>query len=112
MPRLKTLPGRTQRFPDRVKTIEGGSWRAGKTTTQRGYGYRWQQYRLRFLAEHPLCERCQALGIVTAATVVDHREPHQGDERLFWDPKNHEPMCKPHHDGEKQREEAEVRKGC
>ncbi len=83
------------------------SWRAGKSSsTARGYGYKWQQYREQYLAQHPLCVMCTARGLVTAATVVDHKVPHRGDERLFWDPNNHQSLCKPDHDSVKQREDA------
>jgi len=36
---------------------------------------------------------------VTPATIVNHRIPHKGDLVLFWDPANHQSVCKPHHDG-------------
>ncbi|AWV07218.1 HNH endonuclease signature motif containing protein [Marilutibacter maris] len=108
MAKLATLKPRVQPAPSRIATMQPGSWRTGKqSSAARGYGYRWQQYRLRFLAEHPLCVMCQAEGRVTAATIVDHKQPHRGDERLFWEPTNHQALCKPHHDGEKQREEHE-----
>lgn len=85
------------------------------TSTQRGYGYKWQQARDAFLHEHPLCEcpECDAGRLqVTAATVVDHKEPHRLDQalasgdaaaitkaqHLFWDRKNWQAMSKPHHD--------------
>lgn len=68
------------------------------------YGRRWRQYREGFLAAHPLCIMCEKEGKVTAATVVDHIEDHKGNEVLFWDPANHQPLCKPHHDGDKQSE--------
>jgi 5-methylcytosine-specific restriction enzyme A len=47
------------------------------------------------------------------ATVVDHIEPHRGDTGRFWDKANHQPLCKPCHDGAKQSEErtGQVR-GC
>ncbi len=70
------------------------------SSAERGYGSRWQKYRLRFLAEHPLCLECseEQPPRVTAATVVDHVKAHKGDPVLMWDPKNHRPACKPHHD--------------
>jgi 5-methylcytosine-specific restriction protein A len=37
-------------------------------------------------------------GKVTPATVVDHIIPHKGNHELFWDAKNHQPLCKRHHD--------------
>ena len=77
------------------------SWRDGKTTSERGYGHRWQQARQSFLREFPLCEMCTAKGRVTLAQVVDHRIPHKGDQSLFWDRSNWSPLCKSHHDNDK-----------
>lgn len=68
-----------------------------RTTTERGYGYRWQVARKGWLAKHPLCVVCQAAGRVTAATDVDHRVPHRGDMVLFWDRSNWQGLCHPCH---------------
>lgn len=68
------------------------------TRTQRGYSNRWLRYRAHFLRAHPLCVRCQALGRIKTATVVDHILPHRGDRALFWDKANHQPLCKSCHD--------------
>ena len=89
------------------------SWRGDKrTSAERGYGGKWQRERLIFLGKHPLCERCQAIGRTTAATVVNHRIPHKGDWKLFWDRKNWEPSCQPHHDRDIKKEEMTgIRKG-
>lgn len=67
---------------------------------QRLYDRRWQRARRRFLrqAENYFCGVCAAEGIVTPATIVDHRIPHHGDERLFWDNTNWRALCKSHHD--------------
>lgn len=83
------------------------SWREGKTSTQRGYGYRWQKARKTFLSrpENVLCRMCEQQGRVTAATVVDHVVPHRGDQSLFWDMHNWQALCAPCHDIHKQREE-------
>jgi 5-methylcytosine-specific restriction endonuclease McrA len=82
------------------------SWRSDRRkTAERGYGARWQRERLIFLANNPLCERCEAQGKAESATVVNHRTPHRGDQKLFWDRANWEPTCKPHHDGVIQAEE-------
>ncbi|SEF71738.1 HNH endonuclease [Thauera chlorobenzoica] len=89
-----------------VRTITPGSWRGDKTSTGRGYGYKWQQARARFLKAHPLCSYCQREGRITLATVVDHIEPHRGDERLFWDQGNWMALCASCHSSVKQREEA------
>ncbi|HEP7965069.1 HNH endonuclease [Pseudomonas aeruginosa] len=77
-----------------VQTINPDSWRSGKNSTQRGYGYRWQQARARFLAKHPLCRLCSDAGKVVEATEVDHIIPHRGDMELFWQESNWMALCK------------------
>ena len=37
------------------------------------------------------------------AEITDHVIPHHGDQTLFWDPKNLQSLCKPHHDGSKKQ---------
>jgi len=91
-----------------MATEKPKSWRDGKqTSAQRGYGYRWQQARLGFLRKHPLCVMCAQMTppIVTAATVVNHKIPHRGDQTLFWNRDNWEPLCKRHHDSDAQMRE-------
>lgn len=106
MGRLTTVKPRVQMAQGRqMQTADCESWRSGKTTAERGYGGKWQRERERFLFKHPLCCYCQAKGIVTAATVVDHKVPHRGDQSLFWDQKNWQPLCKTCHDSDKQAEE-------
>nr|WP_243256973.1 HNH endonuclease signature motif containing protein [Rhizobium skierniewicense] len=41
----------------------------------------------------------------TSRLVADHKIPHRGDEALFWDESNLQCLCKPCHDGLKQRQE-------
>ena len=72
---------------------------------QRGYDARWEKARAVYLAAHPLCCMCERLGRVTAATVVDHIQPHKGSDDLFWDEGNWQSLCKPCHDQHKQRQE-------
>lgn len=74
----------------------------------RGYGHRWREARKGYLRKHPLCVMCGREGVVKAATVVDHIQPHKGDMRLFWDKNNWQPLCERHHNREKQREEREA----
>lgn len=71
--------------------------RARGTATQRGYGSRWQRYRLVFLRQHPLCVECLKAERLTVATEVDHIIPHKGNYGLFWSPDNHQALCKHHH---------------
>lgn len=79
------------------------------SSSQRGYNSRWQKARETFLRRHPLCKMCEAEGRLTPATIVDHIIPHRGDQALFWDTGNWQPLCKPHHDKVKQAEEKRSR---
>ena len=71
------------------------------TTAERGYGYRWQKYRVLYLARNPICVHCiekAANGScqtrVAAATDVDHIVKIQGrDDPLFWVMSNHQALC-------------------
>ena len=58
----------------------------------------WKRQRLAQLEKEPLCRYCTKMGVITAATVVDHIKPHRGDERLAHDPNNLQSLCKPCHD--------------
>lgn len=42
------------------------------TANERGYDYEWQQFRLRYLREHPLCVDCLPHNHVRLATDVHH----------------------------------------
>lgn len=107
MARLKTISPRLKEGTDsRIKTVTPGSWRSGKTSSQRGYDYRWQKARAQFLLDNPLCVYCARIGRTTAASVVDHIIPHRGDRDLFWDQSNWQQLCRPCHDSVKQAEEA------
>jgi 5-methylcytosine-specific restriction protein A len=58
------------------------------SAAQRGYGSNWRQARKYYLMNHPVCVRCERV-----ANVVDHIVPHRGDNRLFWDRSNWQPLC-------------------
>lgn len=75
------------------------------TAHQRGYNRRWQKARITYLSRHPLCKHCEDGDLVVAATVVDHIVPHKGDQDLFWDSGNWQPLCKPCHDKKTARED-------
>lgn len=77
------------------------------SSTQRGYDYRWQKYRLTFLNHHPLCADCLRMTPprYTPATVVDHIIPHRGDQQLMWDPANHQALCAHCHNTKTARED-------
>lgn len=101
-----------------------------QSASSRGYDWKWQQARKAFLAlpGNQFCERCKARGVLNAGhlrmdgspqtnakrihLVVNHRIPHKGDQRLFWDRANWEVACPDHHDIRIQQEEAgKVRSG-
>ena len=127
MAKLQALKPRLDTISGNLPAIQPGSWRNDKqSSTQRGYGYKWQQARAGYLAKHPFCVFClqeadiQAVSIedivlecaakrvpLPYASVVDHRIPHRGDMKLFWDKGNWQSLCGPHHSGEKQRQEQE-----
>lgn len=68
-------------------------------------GATWENLRLTRLQEEPFCRFCTRKGLKIPAGVVDHIEPHKGDEDLFYDYDNLQSLCKPCHDGAKQRME-------
>ncbi|HAV5378574.1 TPA: HNH endonuclease [Acinetobacter baumannii] len=104
--KLQTLKPRlqAQRTPQKIDS----SWRSNKSSTERGYGYRWQKARERFLRSNPLCVYCKAKGLVEVATVVDHIIPHRGDQEIFWDESQWQSLCASCHSSVKQREEKQL----
>ena len=54
---------------------------------------RWRTVSQGFLHHHPLCASCEAQGKVEPATCVDHIRPHRGDQAMFWDSANWQPLC-------------------
>ncbi len=89
-----------------IQARTDASWRGSKqSSSERGYGWKWQQARKLYLQEHPLCVMCEGAGRIVAANVVDHKEPHRGDQKLFWSRSNWQSLCTPCHSGAKQREE-------
>ena len=74
---------------------------------------RWRKARARHLYKHPLCALCRRQGVTTAATVVDHIKPHDGDYDLFWDESNYQSLCKMCHNSAKRiKENKGVYPGC
>ena len=97
------------------------------SSTERGYGYKWQKSRDGHLREHPYCAMCSTDQRPVAATIVDHKiapklkdAKDSGDPvrikaawKLFWNPKNWASLCKFCHDSTKQRMEKTGRlPGC
>lgn len=62
-------------------------------SSARGYNYKWQVASKNYLRQHPLCVNHKAKGEIVAAKVVDHRTPHKGDMKLFWNPNNWQALC-------------------
>lgn len=62
---------------------------------KRGYDFKWNKYRASFLSklENMFCISCRDNARITVATVVDHIIPNKDDKKLFWDTKNHQPIC-------------------
>lgn len=48
---------------------------------------------------------CSAKGLVVAANVVDHIDPHRGDKVRFWARDNWQSLCDTCHNSTKQRAE-------
>lgn len=104
--KLKTLRTKLQTIDSaRLGVVSPDSWRSGKSSSERGYNYRWQKAREGFLKKHPACVYCERKGIIEEATVVDHIRPHRGDKKLFWDRNNWQSLCGRCHSSVKQREE-------
>jgi 5-methylcytosine-specific restriction endonuclease McrA len=69
------------------------------TASQRGYDHNWAKYRKLYLKENPTCVRCESLGVVVEATVVDHIKPVTNGQHdpLFWVKTNHQSLCRSCH---------------
>ena len=58
---------------------------------------RWQRLRAYHLAHHPLCARCEAIGLAEPATEVHHIVKCHDNPQLQMDPNNLESLCQAHH---------------
>ena len=76
----------------------------------------WRKASAAFLQRYPLCVLCLARGQINERAmadlcttqrtlVVDHIEPHRGDDSLFWNTNNWQTLCRLCHDVDKQRHE-------
>jgi 5-methylcytosine-specific restriction protein A len=81
--------------------------RSGAAQAYRRWYYtpQWRALRRDQLARNPFCSMCRAMGRSTRATIADHKRPHRGDKALFFDARNLDSLCAPHHDATKQRHE-------
>lgn len=69
----------------------------------RGYDGRWDKAAATFKAHRPWCLGCEAIGKRTRTELIDHVEPHKGDQRKFWNTALWQASCRWHHDVVKQR---------
>jgi len=112
MGRLKSIGPRIASIPSRLGYATGDeaarhrhrdatqSWRSWYKTA------RWQKLRWSILVRDLFrCRKCDHIVADTSRLVADHIVPHRGDERLFWDEKNLQTLCKDCHDRVKQSEE-------
>lgn len=90
-------PPRHKPYPRTAKRHQAATPDERPNSHQRGYNRRWRAYRAGFLLRNPLCVHCQARGIITPGSEVDHIIPHRGDTKVFWDYDNHQALCKPCH---------------
>lgn len=77
-----------QRKPER----RPNSYRRGYSTD------RWITYRKRFIVNNPFCCICLKRGREVPTYAVDHIKRVNGPEDpLFWEPSNHQPLCRSCH---------------
>ena len=62
------------------------------TRTERGYNNRWLRESANFRKDK-VCVHCEDKGISRMSQCTDHIVPHEGNEELFWDIKNWQPLC-------------------
>jgi len=58
--------------------------------------FKWRQTRAQYLAAHPLCIICLAIGMKTPAVDLDHIRPIRRGGSPY-DPANLQSLCKTHH---------------
>lgn len=115
MAKLKTLKPLVAKLPPRIANQSGDeaqrsrfrdetqAWRRWYKTS------RWQKLRWSVLVRDLFtCQMCKRVEADTSLLVGDHKTPHRGDERMFWDEANIQCVCKRCHDSEKQRQEKRV----
>ena len=75
------------------------------SSNERLYNWQWRKESKAFLRENPLCYYCGLQGRTTAATCVDHAEPHRGDPEKFWNRRNWRASCGPCNSAKAARDE-------
>ncbi|MGQ3212993.1 MAG: HNH endonuclease [Shinella sp.] len=112
MTKLSTLKPPIARLPTSVASVSPQEQtrdirRYAAAPWRKWYGLkRWKDLRWQVLLDALFeCQRCGAIEHDTSKLVADHKVPHRGRERLFWDRENLTCLCKACHDTVKQREE-------
>lgn len=54
---------------------------------------RWRKCSRDFRKRFPICQKCEAAGIIKPSQLTDHVRPHRGNEELFWDESNWAALC-------------------
>jgi len=108
-PRVGYAPG-DEKGRDRQRSA-ASPWRAWYHTA------RWQKLRQQvFIRDNYTCQRTGALCVAKHpapdSPVANHKIPHRGDPKLFWDIDNIETVSKEVHDGLIQAEERAIPTGC
>jgi hypothetical protein len=106
-PRLAAAPSRLNRATDE-RSLD--SRRLADTETRKLHKTkRWQDLRWSVLVRDLFtCQICGRLEGNTSQLVCDHVEPHRGNVEKFW-AGPFQTLCKPCHDGQKQKEEVAAR---
>lgn len=96
-PRIGRMPGEQARDQERERTQHWRKWY---------HSAEWKVLRMRVLQRDLFtCQMCKRIEANTSKLVGDHKQPHHGDRAMFFDEANVWCICKPCHDGEKQRME-------
>lgn len=95
---------------DQLREAAGAAGEALDTRPWRAwYGTaRWRRLRLVIIKRDGFTCQWPGCGHVegdTSKLVADHKQPHRGDEALFWAEGNLWTLCKPCHDSHKQKVE-------
>ena len=69
------MPMRPKSHAQRMRDITPRPRDDRASAASRGYDSRWRKQRAAYLRHHPLCVMCDAHGVATPATLVDHIVP-------------------------------------
>jgi 5-methylcytosine-specific restriction endonuclease McrA len=98
-PRIAYIEHSTGQTRDQIRN-QAQPWRAWYV------GRRWRRLRRQILVRDLFtCQLCKRIGFDTSKLVADHKTPHHGSTRLFWDAANIQCLCAECHNSVKQSEE-------